>query len=172
MNSTNETDSTRLIVRETAVQMRQYRDRAVFCIDQLDEAHIWYRPNPVSNSIENLILHMTGSLREWSLGGIGNLPLSRDRPAEFSATSGQTKSELVGLLQDMVNKCSEIIDSIPAERISEKKLIQGEEVTIARALVGAVSHFGFHVGQMHYIAKMLLSHAYLDSWKPQGGTSH
>jgi hypothetical protein len=40
-------------------------------------------------------------------------------------------------------------------------------VTIASALIVALSHFRLHVGQMQYIAKMLLSDAYKESWKPK-----
>ena len=56
---------------------------------------------------------------------------------------------------------------MPANRVTERKRIQGEDVTIAAALVMAVSHLGLHVGQIQYIGKMLLGSAYKESWKPK-----
>ena len=156
-------ETTRLMVSEIAARIRVGLDQALLCIDQLEESHIWYRPNPSSNAIGNLILHLVGNLRQWILGGIGGQPDTRDRPAEFSATLGHTKNELRTLLKEVVEECCKIIENMPANRVLENKVIQGEEVTIARALVNVLSHFGPHVGQMQYITKMLLSDTYRGS---------
>ncbi len=67
-------EATHRLVSEIAARMRIWLDRALLSIDQLEEAHIWYRPNASSNAIGNLILHLVGNLRQWILGGIGNLP--------------------------------------------------------------------------------------------------
>ncbi len=80
--------------------MRLWLDRALLCIDQLDDTQVWYRPNPQSNAVGNLVLHLVGNLRQWILGGIDNLPDTRDRPAEFSAASGRTREELRSLLKE------------------------------------------------------------------------
>ena len=162
-------ETVHLLVSEIAARMRIWLDRALLCIDQLEEKHIWYRPNPSSNAVGNLILHLVGNLRQWILGGIGNLPDNRNRPAEFSATSGQTKEELRALLKKVVEESCAEIEALPAERVVERKTIQNEDVTIARALVMAVSHLGLHVGQMQYIAKMLLADSYKESWAPKVG---
>jgi hypothetical protein len=162
-----DTNAASLLLAEIATRMRVWLDRAEACIDQLDEAHMWYRPNPSSNSIGNLVLHLVGNLRQWILGGIGNQPDTRDRPAEFAATAGRSKSQLISLLHDAVEQSCDLIGKLPANRITERKLIQDEDVTIAYALVMAVSHLGLHVGQIQYIGKMLLADSYKDSWKPK-----
>ncbi len=163
--------ATRLMVSATVARMRLWLDRALLCIDQLEESHIWYRPNPCSNAVGNLILHLVGNLRQWILGGIGGAADDRDRPAEFSATSGQTKSELRTLLIATVEQCCELMENVSVNQVLERKVIQGEEVTIASALVGVLSHFSLHLGQMQYIAKMLLGDSYNESWKPKDAAS-
>lgn len=160
-------DSTDLMISEIVARMRLWLDRAIQCIDQLDEADMWVRPTPSSNAIGNLVLHLEGNLRQWILGGIGNQPDTRNRPAEFSARSGFSKSELKKLLKDTVYQCCSVIESMPRNRVAETKTIQNEDVTIARALVVAVSHLGLHVGQIQYIGKMLLSESYQESWQPK-----
>ena len=161
------TVATRLMVSEIAARMRIWLDRALLCVDQLDESHLWYRPNPSSNAVGNLILHLVGNLRQWILGGIGGEPDDRDRPTEFSARSGQTKEELRAALKETVEKCCELIEDVSAHKVLERKVIQNEEVTVASALMMVLSHFSLHVGQMQYIAKMLLGDAYKESWKPK-----
>ena len=167
MNSTTDNEATRLLISELTARMRLWLDRALVCIDQLDNAQVWYRPNPQSNAVGNLVLHLVGNLRQWILSGIGDLPDTRDRPAEFSAASGRTKEELRNLLKETVEESCRAIDKMPANRVTERKRIQGEDVTIAAALVMAVSHLGLHVGQIQYIGKMLLGSAYQESWKPK-----
>ena len=122
---------------------------------------------PRATQSGNLVLHLVGNLRQWILSGIGDLPDTRDRPAEFSAASGRTKEELRNLLKETVEESCRAIDKMPANRVTERKRIQGEDVTIAAALVMAVSHLGLHVGQIQYIGKMLLGSAYQESWKPK-----
>lgn len=160
-------DSTDLMMSEIIERMRLWLDRAIQCIDQLDEAHMWFRPTPSSNAIGNLVLHLEGNLRQWILGGIGNQPDTRNRPAEFTARSGFSKGELKNLLKDTVEECCRVIESMPTNRVAETRRIQNEDVTIARALVVAVSHLGLHVGQIQYIGKMLLSDSYQESWQPK-----
>jgi hypothetical protein len=161
------TVATRLLVSQIAAGMQVWMDRGLLCIDQLEESQIWYRPNPSSNAVGNLILHLVGNLRQWILGGIGGVPDTRNRPAEFSATSGQTKRDLRALLKETVEQCCGLMERVPVRKVLERKVIQGEEVTIASALIKVLTHFSLHVGQMQYIAKMLLADAYKESWKPK-----
>ena len=170
MNSTGDDTATRLLISELTARMRLWQDRALLCMDQLNDTQVWYRPNPQSNAVGNLVLHLVGNLRQWILGGIVDLPDTRDRPAEFSTASGHTKEELRSLLKETVEECCRAIDRMPVNRVTEKKRIQGEDTTIAAALVMAVSHLGLHVGQIQYIGKMLLGGAYQESWKPKEPT--
>lgn len=159
-------DPAGLVVREIVGLMRVWLERAEACMDQLADTHMWYRPNQASNAIGNLVLHLVGNLRQWVLSGVGGQPDTRDRPAEFSATSGLTKRELMTLLHEVVEQSCDVIDHMPSERLLEKKTIQGNEVTLAYALVMAASHLGLHVGQIQYIGKVLLSDSYKPGWKP------
>ena len=53
------------------------------CLDLLTDDDIWWRPNEVSNSIGNLILHLCGNVTMWIVGGVGQLPFDRNRQQEF-----------------------------------------------------------------------------------------
>ena len=62
---------------------------------QLDDADIWWRGNEATNSIGNLVLHLSGNVRQWIVAGVGGAPDVRDRPAEFARRDGMTRDELV-----------------------------------------------------------------------------
>ena len=54
------------------------------CVESLTDEQVWWRPNPSSNSIGNLILHLTGNVRQWLVASFEQLPDDRDRPREFA----------------------------------------------------------------------------------------
>jgi hypothetical protein len=156
-----------LLLTEIVARMRIWLDRAIHCINQLDDVQVWYRPNDESNAIGNLVLHLVGNLKQWIIGAIGNHPDTRDRPAEFNAESGHSKLMLLDLLKETVEDACTTIEEMPPNRVIEAKRIQGMDVTLANAVVMAVSHIGLHVGQIQYIGKMLLSDSYVGSSEPR-----
>jgi hypothetical protein len=136
-------------------------------MDQLDDVRVWYRPNQESNAIGNIVLHLAGNLKQWITGAIDNHPDTRDRPAEFNAESGYSKLVLISLLRETVESACRTIEAMPPSRVTEAKRIQNMDVTLANAVVMAVSHLGLHVAQIQYIGKMLLSDAYVGSSEPR-----
>jgi uncharacterized damage-inducible protein DinB len=159
--------ATRLMLAEIVARMRTWLKRAIDCIDQLNDEQVWFRPNASSNAIGNLVLHLVGNLKQWILGGIGNQKDFRDRPAEFNAEAGYGSRELRELLRDTVEDACQTIEDMPPNRVREAKRIQDMDVTLAHAVVMAVSHLRLHVGQIQYIAKMLLSDAFVGSSEPR-----
>src|SRR5918992_1898960 len=69
------------------------------CLDHLSDADIWWRPNEVSNSIGNLILHLCGNVTMWILGGVGNQPFERHRQQEFDERRKIPSRELLERLR-------------------------------------------------------------------------
>src|SRR6266446_2483055 len=49
------------------------------CLELLKNEQIWWRANPQSNSIGNLILHLSGNVRQWIVSGLGSAADSRSR---------------------------------------------------------------------------------------------
>ena len=162
----SQTDAAVAIVKEISNRMRALLERAEQAIGQLEDAQLWYRNHSTDNSIGNLVLHLVGNLRQWILGGIEDLPDTRDRPLEFSIKQGVSKTELLEMLHSTVEQSCRAIDSLPTSRITEAKHIQNTETTIAYALVMAVSHLGLHVGQIQFITKGMLKEKFQAAWTP------
>src|SRR5262252_11024967 len=75
------------------------------CLDQLSDADLSWRLLESHNSIQNVILHLCGNLRQWILHGVGDDPDVRVRAAEFADREARSKAELAAMLNDVVARC-------------------------------------------------------------------
>ncbi|HEV2722606.1 MAG TPA: DUF1572 family protein, partial [Thermoanaerobaculia bacterium] len=62
-----------LRARITAVFPAQVRQ----CVEALDDEQIWWRPNETSNSIGNIVIHLSGSLNHYLNKQIGGIDYNR-----------------------------------------------------------------------------------------------
>jgi uncharacterized damage-inducible protein DinB len=131
-----------------------YLPKIQVALEQLDEADLWWRPNPASNAIGNLLLHLAGNIRQWIVGGVGRMPDRRDRPAEFAATSQRSRQELLGVLTDAVLEVDQVLARTDPAALHEMRAIQGRECTVLEAIYHVVEHFAMHTGQILYVAKL------------------
>jgi uncharacterized damage-inducible protein DinB len=121
----------------------------------LSEDQLWWRPNPASNSIGNLVLHLCGNLSQWVLASLGGVPYERQRDAEFSARGGKSKATLLDRLDHVVASCRTVIRSLPAAELLALRTIRGDEVDGVEAVYHAVEHMSYHTGQIASFAKEL-----------------
>src|ERR1700686_2688651 len=70
----------------------------------LTDDQIWWRANPESNSIGNLLLHLSGNVRQWIICGLGDATDSRDRDSEFAQRDEIPRAELFARLQRTVDE--------------------------------------------------------------------
>src|SRR5262245_11300919 len=88
-------------------------------VEPLDDEKIWWRPNETSNSIGNLILHLSGSLNHYLNRGYGGLDYTRDRAAEFAERRPIPKAELMATFDAMVANAEKTFDGITPERLGQ-----------------------------------------------------
>ena len=131
----------------------EYLPKIRLCVAPLTDDDIWWRPVHGSNSIGNLILHIEGNARQWILGGVNGQPNERDRDAEFSATQGQTKPELIARLTTSFRAIAAVIDDTPDAALNESRVIQGASTTVFAAIYHVVEHVSMHTGQIIQLAK-------------------
>ena len=123
--------------------------------EQLTDEQIWWRPNEASNSIGNLILHLTGNVTQWIIGGVGNQPVVRDRQKEFDERSVISGSELLAKLEQTLERVSEVLSELDASSLMESRKIQGNDVTVLQAIYHVVEHFSMHTGQILLLTKII-----------------
>jgi uncharacterized damage-inducible protein DinB len=125
------------------------------CVESLTDEQIWWRPNPSSNSIGNLVLHLNGNVTQWIIGSFTRADDHRDRPAEFSRTEGIGREELVQKLAATMERVSEVLDQVTEADLLAQFDIQGYHTTGLEAIYHVAEHFALHYGQIAYITKML-----------------
>ena len=140
-----------------------YFVKIVAAIDALDDEQVWRRPNESSNSIGNLLLHLSGNVRQWIVSGVGGAKDARDRASEFAARGQTGKGALLDLLKTTLEEAVAVLTKVenqylaarsdaPLQRVCQP---QAFEVTVFDAIFHVVEHFSYHTGQIIFAAKWL-----------------
>ena len=126
------------------------------CARSLSTEQLWFRTNPNTNSVGNLLLHLTGNVRQWIIGGVGEQTIHRDRPAEFAQRNPSPVEQILPPLEETVRTAIDILTHFDPSRLGESRTIQGYETSVAVAVLHVVEHFSFHTGQIVHITKEIL----------------
>jgi uncharacterized damage-inducible protein DinB len=124
------------------------------CVGLLNDQQIWWRANEQSNSIGNLLLHLSGNVRQWIVCGLGGATDSRDRDSEFAHRGEIPRAELFDRLKRTVDEAVATLARLDSDKLLEKHRIQGLEVSALEAVLHVVEHFSMHTGQIILLAKM------------------
>ena len=124
----------------------EYPTKLRAAVEALPDDAIWWRPNAQSNSVGNLILHIEGNVREWLIGGVGKLPFERERQQEFDERREIPRSLLIESLRRIVKQADDVLANLDATVLTERRQIQGRDVTVLRAVYHVVEHFSMHAG--------------------------
>jgi len=135
------------------------------CIDQLDDAQVWLRPEALLNSIGNLLVHLEGHLTQWIVCGIGGIEDHRDRPAEFAEQGPIPKGVLVERLEVAVVAAKAALRRLSERDLMRPHRIQGFEVTGLAAVFHSVSHFRGHTQEIVHMTRMILGEGYRIQWQ-------
>jgi hypothetical protein len=135
--------------------LNQYWPRLRTTVEPLTPEQIWWRPNPASNSMGNLLLHLNGNVGQWLVASFNRQPDHRDRPAEFNQTRLIPAAELLGKLAATLEQSAQVPGRLTEAELLSSYDIQGYRVTGLEAVYQVVEHFGLHYGQITFIAKCL-----------------
>lgn len=149
-----------LRVRITEVLPEQVRH----CLEMLDEEQIWWRPNEQSNSVGNIVLHISGSLNHYLNRGVGGIEYTRDRDTEFAERRHIPKDELRAIFDDMVSRAETTFDSLTLERLGDPSSEPRMQRLVIDDLIAIASHLANHTGQVVWITKMLVGGAVDEVW--------
>ena len=133
-------------------------------VDTLTEEQVWRRPNEESNSVGNIVLHLTGSLNHFLNRNIGGIEYARDRAAEFAERRAIPKKELLAMFDDMVARAGRTFDGLTPERLGDPSPEPKMHSIVLEDLLNAAMHLANHAGQIVWIAKMLRGGAIDDIW--------
>jgi hypothetical protein len=127
------------------------------CLARLNSAQVWHRHSEAENAIGNLMLHLTGNLRQFILSGIGGAPDTRERPLEFSTRGGIAPEELQQRLRSAVEASAEAIRNLEPARIHQPLALPVRATNTFSTIMHVVTHFYGHTYQIIYATKLLTS---------------
>jgi uncharacterized damage-inducible protein DinB len=152
----SETEVSRAFIQRAREFLReQYLPKIERCLEKLTDEQIWWRSNSESNSIGNLLLHLSGNARQWIVCGLGGEVDARERQSEFNERRTIPREELLSRLRSTVEAVDETLATFDASRLLDKFRIQGTEATALAAIFHVTEHFSMHTGQIILQTKML-----------------
>jgi uncharacterized damage-inducible protein DinB len=144
-----------VIVQADHVLRQVYLPRIVSCLELLSSEQIWWRPHETSNSVGNLVLHLSGNVRQWIISGLGGAADSRQRDLEFSERRPLPRRFLASRLRQTVLEACRIMVKLSPEDLERVHSIQKYQVTGLEAAFHVAEHFSHHAGQIILLTKML-----------------
>ncbi len=134
----------------------EYPAKIRSAVEALPADRLWWRPNEQSNSAGNLLLHLSGNVRQWIISGVGGAPDVRKRDMEFAARGGAGAAGMLTMLDATMREADSVIRGLMPSELVERRTIQGRDTTVFEALYHVVEHFSGHTAQIILLTKMLV----------------
>ncbi|MGR3779191.1 DUF1572 family protein [Bacillus paramycoides] len=161
------------IVKENLIEkFIEIQNRMISAINQLDDDDLNWRPNFESNSIANLVIHISGNIHQRIEVGIEGKVDNRDREAEFSPNLVYNKEELIQIIQASFSKLIDVISHLAPDDYLKPQKVRNNQVTILDVVMQCASHFSEHLGQILYIAKIKKNVTYISTSIPRKNHSN
>jgi len=146
--------------RVTKVLPTQIRE----CVKQLSEEQLWWRPDEESNSVGNLVQHVSGSMMHYLCRSIGGYEYERDRSAEFAERGPMSKQQLLVIFDETIEKAAQTFDSLNTSHLMKASTEPAYYDFVLEDLIGIAIHLATHTGQIVYITKMLKEGSLNELW--------
>ncbi len=140
--------------------------RIAHCLGQLTDEQVWARSRPDMNAIGNLVLHLTGNVRQLIASGVGGAPDDRDRATEFAARDSGSTDELLDQLILAVKQAREAILAATPEMLCALIPVKRYDYTGIQAIVRCVAHFRGHAQEIIHMTRTILGDKYQYAGSP------
>ncbi|MCM3628268.1 DUF1572 domain-containing protein [Paenibacillus glycanilyticus] len=158
-------DSSAIVINLLLRKYKSDQNGIRIALAQLSEEDIVWSPTPESNSIANLIAHISGAVRQWFETVYFDASYEDiDRSKEFERGLHMTKEQAGELFQIAYDRIIEVLEMMKAnpERLLEQPYLDfppfegalDNQATILEMLLHQFRHLPGHVAQIVYIAKM------------------
>jgi hypothetical protein len=152
-------------------QFIDYKILAEKAIVQMEDQHLYWKPNATSNSVANIVMHMHGNMvSRWTnfLTEDGEKEW-RKREEEFEIAPANRDELLIKWNEgwQCLFDAIEASSSVPLDSII---YIRNQPHTILSAFLRQLAHYPSHIGQIIYLSKMLSDQNWKSLSIPKGGT--
>ncbi len=160
-----------MIIDSIKSEYLRYKKLAEGAIQQTPEASINKVLGEDNNSISIIVFHISGNLKsrftdflttngekEW-----------RKRDTEFEKRQ-LTKLELINVWDDGWNVLITTLDELTDDDLNKKVTIRKKELSVADALHRSLAHLSYHVGQIVFIARVIVGKEWVSLSIARGGS--
>ena len=152
-------------------QFLYYKMLGEKAINQLEPEQLFVMVNEDTNSIATIVKHLSGNmLSRWTdfLTTDGEKEW-RHRDAEFE-NDLKTKAEVMQLWDKGWDCFLNALDGLTPDQLSEIIYIRNEGHTVVEAINRQLAHYPYHIGQMVFLAKMMLNTQWQSLSIPKGNS--
>jgi hypothetical protein len=160
-----------VVLESVVATFRSTKALADRALEQLGDDDLHRAPTPESNSVAVIVQHVVGNLRSRFtdfLATDGEKPW-RDRDSEF-VERGLSRADLLARWEEGWAVLFATLASLSDADLPRTVTVRGEPHTVARALDRQLAHYGYHVGQIVYVARWLRGSAWKTLSVPRGGS--
>ena len=125
------------------------------CLGKLSQEQVWWRANPESNAVGNLVIHLCGATRHFLGRGVGGTDYVRDRDREFAEQGPIATPALLTLLEGTVAESDRVLTGLSPARLFETTRNVEPAMTVLACLMRMSHHWAYHGGQIVTITKTL-----------------
>jgi Protein of unknown function (DUF1572) len=149
-------------IEDSLALFRQYKRLAEYAMEQVTDEQLQATLDPETNSIANIVKHLSGNMRSRFTDFLttdGEKP-DRDRDREFVDPPASRKA-LMDIWGDGWARLFAALESLSEADLVRTVTIRGEAHSVMQAINRQVAHYSLHVGQIVMLAK----HFAQDSWQ-------
>ncbi len=136
------------IIRESVPRIKK-------CMEHAGEDRLDWRPNPATNPIGNLVLHLCGNMTQYIHSTLGENEDHRNRPAEFEATGPFSIAELNDLLDRSASQSWKVMQHISEAELLKTYRVQCFDLSGYEIVSHVIEHFSYHTGQIALLTKII-----------------
>ena len=161
-----------MIVSSIESEYLRYKKLGEGAIKQSPEVGINKVFGDDNNSISVIAAHISGNLKSRFTDFLttDGEKSWRKRDTEFEERN-LSKSELLQLWDDGWVVLLKTLDELSDDDLGKTIIIREKELTVADALHRSLAHISYHVGQIVYIARMIVGNEWKSLSIPRGGSN-
>ncbi|NHJ32468.1 MAG: DUF1572 domain-containing protein [Asgard group archaeon] len=123
---------------------------------QTNDVDFFWTPDEESNSIAIIVKHLSGNmLSRWTdfltTDGEKNF---RKRDREFELSNNEDKDSFLNKWEDGWRCLIDALNLITEDDLLKDVTIRSQKHTVVQAINRQLTHYGFHIGQIVYLAKL------------------
>ncbi|MEM7479188.1 MAG: DUF1572 family protein [Planctomycetota bacterium] len=135
-------------------QLKDGLSKIQHCLKQLTDEQVWWRPADEMNSIANLLLHLSGNLRQWFISGLKASPDLRQRQLEFDDRSRRSPQILLDLLAGTIQESCDVLQEQSWEDLLSKRHVQEFDFNGFQTIADSLCHFRGHVQEIIHMTRV------------------